>query len=327
MTILVTGGAGYIGSHMVLKLLDRGEDVVVIDNLSTGHDWAVAPGVNLYRADVSDKSALDAIFSRYRIDTVFHFAGAIIVSESVTQPLKYYSENTCKSRTLIEHASRNDVENFIYSSTAAVYGSPGMAPVDEQAVVAPESPYGTSKLMTEWMLRDLAASGSAMRYAALRYFNVAGADPLMRSGQSSRVSTHLIKIAAEAATGKRAGVEIFGDDFPTPDGTCVRDYIHVSDLADAHHCALSYLRAGGPSIAANCGYGHGYSVRQVIETVQAVSGVDFEVRAAPRRAGDAAMIVADPTLARTTLGWSPKFEDLELIIAHAIEWEKKLAKR
>jgi UDP-glucose 4-epimerase len=325
MTVLVTGGAGYIGSHMVLKLLEEREDVVVIDNLSAGHKWAVPAQAVFYNADIADQNALDSIFATHKIDAIMHFAGAIVVSQSVELPLDYYRENTCKSRTLIERALNEGVEHFIFSSTAAIYGAPGLAPVAESAPFAPESPYGTSKLMTEWMLRDVAAVNPGFRYAALRYFNVAGADPQMRAGQSSRVSTHLIKIAAEAATGKRDGISIFGDDFQTPDGTCVRDYIHVTDLANAHYQALSYLRKGGPSVAANCGYGSGYSVRQVVESVKAVSGVDFPVTPAPRRTGDAAMIVADSTLARDLLGWSPEFDDLETIIRHALEWEQRLA--
>lgn len=327
MTVLVTGGAGYIGSHMVLKLLEHNEEVVVIDNLSTGNEWAVSPQATFYKADIADPGALDTIFSNHKIDAIIHFAGLIIVSESVEVPLDYYSENTCKSRFLIQHALDAKVENFIFSSSAAVYGAPGLEPVSEAAPFAPESPYGTSKLMTELMLRDVAAVNPGFRYAALRYFNVAGADPQMRAGQSSRLSTHLIKIAAEAATGKRDGLQIFGDDFQTPDGTCVRDYIHVTDLAGAHYCALSYLRNGGASIAANCGYGSGYSVRQVVDAVKAVSGVDFKVTQAPRRAGDAAMIVADSTLARDALGWSPEFEDLETVIRHALQWERNLGNR
>lgn len=327
MAVLVTGGAGYIGSHMVLKLMDQKEDVIVLDDLSTGHEWSVPKGVPFYHADVADLKTLDDVFSRHDIDAVLHFAGAIVVQESVENPLKYYLQNSCKSRTLVDFIVARQVPHFLYSSSAAVYGAPGMEPVRETAPYDPQSPYGTSKLVAEWMLRDLAASIPAFRYAALRYFNVAGADPHMRSGQSSRVSTHLIKIAAEAAVGKRSGLQIYGDDFPTPDGTCVRDYIHVADLIDAHYCALEYLRNGGASLVANCGYGSGYSVRQVIDAVKAVSGADFEVSVARRRPGDAAMIVADPGLARKTLGWLPRFQDLDLIIAHAIEWERRLAEQ
>jgi UDP-glucose 4-epimerase len=327
MSVLVTGGAGYIGSHMVLELLDQGEDVVVIDNLLTGNVWAVPDSARFYKADIADGETLDAIFATYKIDAIIHFAGLIIVPDSVEKPLDYYHENTCKSRYLIQRALEAKVENFIFSSSAAVYGAPGLEPVTESAPFAPESPYGSSKLMTEWMLRDAAAANPGFRYAALRYFNVAGADPGMRAGQSSRQSTHLIKIAAEAATGKRDRLQIFGNDFETPDGTCVRDYIHVTDLAKAHYCALSYLRNGGPSIAANCGYGSGYSVRQVVDAVKAVSGVDFKVTEAPRRAGDAAMIVADSTWAREALGWTPELDDLETIIGHALQWEGKLGNR
>ncbi|WP_420406790.1 UDP-glucose 4-epimerase GalE [Hoeflea sp.] len=327
MSVLVTGGAGYIGSHMVLELLEHGEDVVVIDNLLTGNEWAVPDGTRFYKADIADASALDTIFATHEIDAIIHFAGLIIVPDSVSKPLDYYMENTCKSRYLIQRALEAEIGNFIFSSSAAVYGAPGLEPVTESAPFAPESPYGSSKLMTEWMLRDVAAANPGFRYAALRYFNVAGADPAMRAGQSSRQSTHLVKIAAEAATGKRDGLQIFGDDFETPDGTCVRDYIHVTDLAKAHYCALSYLRAGGPSVAANCGYGSGYSVRQVVDAVKAVSGVDFVVTQAPRRHGDPAMIVADPTFARETLGWSPELDDLETIIRHALQWEGRLGNR
>ncbi|KJS19394.1 MAG: UDP-glucose 4-epimerase [Hoeflea sp. BRH_c9] len=327
MAVLVTGGAGYIGGHMVLKLLDENEDVVVIDDFSTGQEWAVPAQVPLFRGDMADRSILDAIYSEHDIGSILHFSGSIVVSESVDLPLKYYRENSCKTLELIDYAAGKQTAHFIYSSSAAVYGAPGLEPVTETAPSAPESPYGTSKLVTEWMLRDFAASNPAFRYAALRYFNVAGADPLMRAGQSSGVSTHLIKIAAEAATGKRDGLQIFGDDFETPDGTCVRDYIHVTDLADAHYCALRHLRAGGPSVVANCGYGSGYSVRQVVDAVKAVSGVDFKVTQAPRRPGDAAMIVADSTFARTKLGWSPELDNLETIIRHALEWEHKLIDR
>ncbi|KGF67625.1 UDP-glucose 4-epimerase [Hoeflea sp. BAL378] len=327
MTVLVTGGAGYIGSHMVLALLERDEDVVVVDNLVTGHEWAVPAGATFYKADIADPAALDRVFASHRIDAVMHFAGLIIVPESVRLPLDYYRENTCASGVLIQRALEAGVESFIFSSSAAVYGAPGLEPVKETAPFAPTSPYGTSKLMTEWMLRDVAAVNPGFRYAALRYFNVAGADPEMRAGQSSGPSTHLIKIAAEAATGKRDGIAIYGDDFDTPDGTCVRDYIHVTDLADAHYAALSYLRAGGASMAANCGYGVGYSVRQVVDAVKAVSGVDFRVTQAPRRAGDPAMIVAAPGFAREVLGWTPRLDDLPTIIRHALQWESLLSDR
>ncbi|OCW58349.1 UDP-glucose 4-epimerase GalE [Hoeflea olei] len=327
MSVLVTGGAGYIGSHMVLELLARNEDVVVIDNLCTGNAWAVPAGATFYRADIGDAQALETIFSAHDIEAVIHFAGLIVVPDSVERPLDYYGENTCKSRVLIAHALAAGVRHFIFSSSAAVYGAPGLEPVVETAPFAPESPYGASKMMTELMLRDVSAVNPEFRSFCLRYFNVAGADPKMRAGQSSGRSTHLIKIAAEAATGKRDRVQVFGDDFETPDGTCVRDYVHVTDLARAHFGALDYLRRGGASMAVNCGSGSGYSVREVIAAVKAVSGVDFPVERAPRRAGDAAMIVADSTLARDVLGWAPEYGDLETIITHAIEWERRLAAR
>ncbi len=327
MSVLVTGGAGYIGSHMALRLLDAGEDVVVLDDLSTGHEWAVPAGAELVRGDVGDAGLVSEIIESRGIDAVMHFAGSILVFESVADPLGYYLNNTVNTRTLVEAALRCGVGQFVFSSTAAVYGSPGMEPIGEDAPVRPQSPYGTSKLVSEWILRDTAAANPQFRYAALRYFNVAGADPQLRSGQSSKVSTHLIKIAAEAASGKRPSMKMFGDDYPTPDGTCVRDYIHVWDLADAHYRALEHLRAGGESLVANCGYGHGFSVREVIDAVRRVSGVDFAVEKAERRPGDPAMIVANPGLAREVLGWTPRFDDLDTIISHAIAWEEALRRR
>jgi UDP-glucose 4-epimerase len=323
MCVLVTGGAGYIGSHMVWELLDAGEDVVVIDRLSTGFEWAVAPEATLVVGDIADQALVSAAMREHGVDAVIHFAGSIIVPESVSDPLSYYENNTCKTRALIEAAVRNGVKHFIFSSTAAVYGAGGMEPVPEDARLAPESPYGASKLMSEWMLRD-AAAAHGLGYTILRYFNVAGADPRGRTGQSSRVATHLIKIAAETVVGKRASMQIFGTDYPTPDGTCVRDYIHVSDLAAAHRLALERLRAGGSSIVANCGYGHGYSVREVIEAVRRVHGRDFEVRESGRRPGDAAAIVANSDLARRELGWTPKLDDLERIVSDALAWERIL---
>ena len=257
MAVLVTGGAGYIGSHMVWELLDSGEeDVVVIDRLSTGFDWAVAPEAKFVVGDVADKELVGALIREHGIDAIIHFAGSIVVPESVADPLAYYENNTSKTRTLIETAVRAGVSNFIFSSTAAVYGSAGLEPVVEDAGTVPESPYGRSKLMSEWMLRD-AAAAHGLRYTALRYFNVAGADPKGRTGQSTPGATHLIKVASETALGKRAAMQVFGTDYPTPDGTCMRDYIHVSDLAAAHRLALQRLRAGGGNLVANCGYGHG----------------------------------------------------------------------
>ncbi|MER2535786.1 MAG: UDP-glucose 4-epimerase GalE [Rhizobiaceae bacterium] len=326
MSVLVTGGAGYIGSHMVWELLDAGEDVVVIDRLSTGFEWAVAPEARLVVGDIGDQALVSAAMREHGVDAVIHFAGSIVVPESVSDPLSYYENNTCKTRALIETAVKNGVKHFIFSSTAAVYGAGGMEPVPEDARLAPESPYGASKLMSEWMLRD-AAAAHGLGYTILRYFNVAGADPRGRTGQSSRVATHLIKIAAETVVGKRASMQIFGTDYPTPDGTCVRDYIHVSDLAAAHRLALERLRAGGSSIVANCGYGHGYSVREVIDAVRRVHGRDFDVRETGRRPGDAAAIVANSDLARRELGWTPTLDDLERIVSDALSWERTLTTR
>lgn len=324
MSVLVTGGAGYIGSHMVWELLDAGEEVVVVDRLSTGFDWAVAPEARLVVGDIADRALVSSIMRECRVDAVIHFAGSIIVPESVSDPLAYYENNTCKTRALIETAIGCGVSHFIFSSTAAVYGAGGLEPVGEDARLAPESPYGVSKLMSEWMLRDAAAAHD-LKYTALRYFNVAGADPRGRTGQSSRVATHLIKIAAETVVGKRSFMQIFGTDYPTPDGTCIRDYIHVSDLAAAHRLALERLRAGGASMVANCGYGHGYSVREVIEAVQRVHGSPLDVREAGRRTGDAASIVANSDLARRELGWRPAFDDLERIVSDALAWERILS--
>jgi len=326
VSVLVTGGAGYIGSHMVWKLLDEGEDVVVIDRLSTGFDWAVAPEAELVIADVADQETVEAVIRRRGVDAIIHFAGSIVVPESVSDPLGYYLNNTVRSRALLESAVRQGVPHFIFSSTAAVYGTPDEVPVAEDAATRPESPYGASKLMTEWMLRDTAAAHD-FAYAALRYFNVSGADPRMRTGQSTKGATHLIKVASEAATGKRPFIEVYGTDYPTPDGTCIRDYIHVSDLVEAHYLALRRLRAGGGSIVANCGYGRGYSVREVVDTVKKVVGRDFEVRMQGRRPGDAVTVVANAERARREFGWTPRYDDLSTIVAHAAEWEERLRMR
>ena len=327
MAVLVTGGAGYIGSHMVWELLDSGEeDVVVIDRLSTGFDWAVAPEATFVVGDVADKELVGALIREHGIDAIIHFAGSIVVPESVADPLAYYENNTSKTRTLIETAVRAGVSNFIFSSTAAVYGSAGLEPVVEDAGTVPESPYGRSKLMSEWMLRD-AAAAHGLRYTALRYFNVAGADPKGRTGQSTPGATHLIKVASETALGKRAAMQVFGTDYPTPDGTCMRDYIHVSDLAAAHRLALQRLRAGGGNLVANCGYGHGYSVLEVIDAVRRACGHDFAVNLGPRRPGDAAAIVANSDRARGELGWVPRRDDLDLIVGDALEWERILARK
>ncbi len=323
MAVLVTGGAGYIGSHMVWRLLDQGEDVVVLDRLSTGFDWAVPAEAELVVGDIADQALVEETIRRRKVDAIIHFAGSVVVPDSVADPLGYYFNNTVKSRSLIESAVKCAVPHFIFSSTAAVYGTPEVSPVGEAASLRPESPYGTSKLMTEIMLRDTAAAHD-LAYTVLRYFNVAGADPGLRTGQSTKGATHLIKVAAEAATGKRANMDVFGTDYPTPDGTCIRDYIHVSDLADAHAAALARLRAGGESLTANCGYGKGYSVLEVIDAVKRVTGRDFETRIAERRAGDAVSIVADPALAKAEFGWKPRFDDLDTIVSHAVRWEEHL---
>ncbi|MFC3208925.1 UDP-glucose 4-epimerase GalE [Aquamicrobium soli] len=327
MSVLVTGGAGYIGSHMVWELCDAGEQVVVVDRLSTGFDWAVAPEAHLVVGDIADRPLLESTIREHKVDSIIHFAGSIVVPESVADPLGYYENNTCKSRTLIETAIRLGVRNFIFSSTAAVYGGAGIEPVREQAPLTPESPYGRSKLMTEWMLQDAGAANPDFHYTALRYFNVAGADPKGRTGQSTKGATHLIKVACETALGKRAQLEVFGTDYPTPDGTCVRDYIHVSDLAAAHRLALERLRAGGSSLVANCGYGHGYSVLEVIDSVRRMHGADLNVRMGGRRAGDPPSIVANSQLAQRELGWVPARADLDLIVADALRWEDALSRR
>ena len=326
MAVLVTGGAGYIGSHMVLRLCDAGEQVVVLDNLTTGFDWAVDPRAALVEGNAGDTELVSRLVAEHGIDAIIHFAGSIVVPESVADPLKYYANNTATSRNLIEAAVTAGVKHFIFSSTAAVYGNAGLLPVAEDNALAPESPYGRSKLMTEMMLADVAAA-YPLRYGVLRYFNVAGADPLKRSGQSSPTATHLIKVASQAALGQRPGVGIFGTDFPTPDGTGVRDYIHVTDLVEAHALLLDYLRAGGRSQTMNCGYGHGYSVREVIGMVRTVSGVDFPVTEEPRRAGDPASIVARADRVREVLGWVPAHEDLSEIVGAALAWERYLATR
>ncbi len=326
MAVLVTGGAGYIGSHMVWELLDAGEEVVVLDRLSTGFDWAVAPEAKLYRGDVGDAELVSGILRDHAVDAIIHFAGSVVVPDSVADPLGYYENNTGRTRTLLETAVRAGVPHFIFSSTAAVYGSVGMEPVREDARLAPESPYGRSKLMSEWMLAD-AARAHQLRYTALRYFNVAGADPRGRTGQSTAGATHLIKVACETATGKRASMEVFGTDYPTPDGTCVRDYIHVSDLVAAHRLALARLRAGGDSLVANCGYSHGYSVLEVIDAVRRVSGCDLTVNTGQRRIGDAASVIADSALARRELAWVPRHDDLERIVSDALSWEAMLTRK
>jgi UDP-glucose 4-epimerase len=323
MSVLVTGGAGYIGSHMVLELLDAGEKVVVIDNLSTGFRWAVEPGATLVVGDIADTDLVKKTIQVHGVKAIIHFAGSIVVPESVADPLYYYSNNTAKSRGLIQCAVETGVQQFIFSSTAAVYGNPLENPVSEAAVPAPMSPYGSSKLMTEIMLADT-ANAHDFRFVALRYFNVAGADPKGRSGQSTPKATHLIKVACETAIGKRMQMEVYGTDYPTHDGTCVRDYIHVKDLARAHMSALAHLRKGGASNIYNCGYSKGFSVHDVIAAVKRVSGKDFKVKLSPRRAGDPAAIVAASTKIRTELGWVPEHDDLDTIVSQALAWEKRV---
>ncbi|MEX1059911.1 MAG: UDP-glucose 4-epimerase GalE [Methyloceanibacter sp.] len=323
MGVLVTGGAGFIGSHMVLELLDAGEDVVVLDNLSTGFRWAVPGEAKFVEGDVGDRDLVSRLFLSNSIDAIIHFAGSVVVPESVADPLGYYLNNTCKSRLLIASAVQIKVPHFIFSSTAAVYGMPKENPVAEGVRLEPMSPYGTSKLMTELMLRDTARA-HYLRYVALRYFNVAGADPLGRSGQSTARATHLVKVACETALGERPYLEVFGTDYPTPDGTCVRDYIHVSDLVRAHLDALRYLRAGGESEVLNCGYGSGFSVLDVIGSVKRVSHSDFAVRIGPRREGDPAAIVAKADRISEVLGWKPRLNDLDTLVGHALAWEKRL---
>ena len=323
MTILVTGGAGYIGSHMVNTLADAGEQVVVLDNLSTGFEWAIPKGVPLVIGETGDQLRVAALIAEHRVDAIIHFAASIVVPDSVRDPLGYYRNNTMNSRALLEVAINSGVRQFIFSSTAAVYGNPEKAPVSEDATLAPMSPYGNSKLMTEIMLKDVGAAYD-LNYVILRYFNVAGADPALRTGQSTVGATHLIKVAVEAALGMRPKLDIYGTDYNTPDGTCVRDYIHVTDLANAHMAALTHLRRGGDSATFNCGYGHGYSVLEVVDAVKRVSGRDFKVELAPRRPGDPAMIVADSARIRAQLGWAPRFDNLDTIVDHALAWERRL---
>lgn len=326
MAVLVTGGAGYIGSHMALALTDAKEDIIVLDNLSTGFWWAVPGVAKLIEGDIADEALLDRIMGESPIDAIIHFAGSIVVPESVSDPLGYYLNNTVKSRALIAAAVRHKVPRFIFSSTAAVYGNPLTNPVFESAAPAPMSPYGTSKLMTEFMLRD-SQIAYGLNYVALRYFNVAGADPEGRSGQSTPRATHLIKVACQTALGQRDHMEVFGTDYDTPDGTCLRDYIHVSDLITAHMDALRYLRNGGESGIFNCGYGKGYSVREVVKAVEKAVGHEFDVRMAERRPGDPAAIVAGAELVRSVLGWQPRYNDLDFIVSSALAWEDKLARK
>jgi UDP-glucose 4-epimerase len=323
MTVLVTGGAGYVGSHTVYELLDAGERVLVLDNLSAGCVAALPDPALAVVGDAGDEMLVASLIETHRIDAIMHFAGSIVVPESMRDPLGYYRNNTVNSRALIEAAIRGGVSHFIFSSSAAVYGNPAHVPVPEDAPLAPVSPYGWSKLMTEVVLRD-AAAAHGLGFVILRYFNVAGADPKLRTGQSTPNATHLIKVAVQTALGLRPLLEVFGTDYPTPDGTCVRDYIHVSDLARAHRAALDHLRAGGASSTLNCGYGRGYSVLEVIDAVRRAAGADLPVRMAPRRPGDPASIVAQAARIRDVLRWTPQFDNLDTIVSHALAWERRL---
>lgn len=323
MAVLVTGGAGYIGSHMVLQLLDAGEGVVVLDNLSTGFRAAVPEGATLVVGDFGDEELVGGLVDQHGIDAIAHFAAKVVVPDSMSDPLGYYLNNTSKARNLVETAVRTGVKHFIFSSTAAVYGETDLGAVTEDRPLAPVSPYGRSKLVVEWMLTD-AGRAHDFRSVVLRYFNVAGADPLGRSGQSTRNATHLIKVAVQTALGRRPALEIFGSDYPTPDGTCLRDYIQVTDLVRAHLDALRYLRAGGESLTCNCGYARGFSVREVVDVVKQVSGVDFAVKMSGRRNGDPAAIVAANDRIKRTLGWTPQHDDLREIVSQALRWEQRL---
>ncbi|MFZ1813483.1 MAG: UDP-glucose 4-epimerase GalE [Rhizobiaceae bacterium] len=325
MSVLVTGGAGYIGSHMVWELVDHGEEPIILDNLSTGFAWALPERAKLVVGDVGDQALVEETIRKHRIDTIIHFAGSVVVPESMTNPLKYYDNNTAKTRNLVESAVRTGIDKFIFSSTAAVYGAPlTSGPIREDAILNPMSPYGSSKLMSEIMIRD-AANAHGLRYVMLRYFNVAGCDPKMRTGQSTEGATHLIKLACETALGKRPEFSILGTDYDTPDGTCVRDFIHVSDLVNAHYVALNFLRQGGLKFTANCGYSKGYSVREVVDAVKAASGRNFKVLEKDRRPGDIPALTANAHRLVSRLGWKPRHDDLATIITTALNWEAKLS--
>ena len=323
MAVLVTGGAGYIGSHMVWALRDAGQRVVVLDDLSTGFKRAVPDGVPLVVGDFGDEALVMHLLAEHDVDAIIHFAAKIVVPESLADPLGYYLNNTAKARNLIAAAVGSGVGHFIFSSTAAVYGEPRATPVREEAETSPISPYGRSKLMVEWMLEDV-GHAHPLTYTILRYFNVAGADPQGRTGQSTPDATHLIKVAVQTALGRRAGMEVFGTDYDTPDGSCLRDYIHVSDLVQAHLDALARLRAGGGNLVCNVGYERGLSVLEVIDVVKRVSGTDFPVRISGRRGGDPAAIIASNERVRRELGWTPRHADVEGIVRSALDWERRL---
>jgi UDP-glucose 4-epimerase len=324
MTILVTGGAGYIGSHMVHELTDAGEPVVVLDNLSTGFRFLIPGSVPFVSGSTGDRDLVKKTIERHGVTAIIHFAASVVVPDSISNPLGYYRNNTMNTCSLLDVAIESGVRQFIFSSTAAVYGNAEQNPVPENAATAPISPYGTSKLMSEIMLHD-AGKAHGLRFVILRYFNVAGADPKLRTGQATAGATHLIKVACEAALGKRPKMDIYGTDFPTPDGTGIRDYIHVSDLARAHSAALAHLRRGGASKTFNCGYGKGASVLEVIDSVRRISGRDFPVEVCGRRPGDPAALVANVDRIRATLDWRPQFQDLDTIVAHAYAWERRLS--
>jgi UDP-glucose 4-epimerase len=323
MAVLVTGGAGYIGSHMVRALTDAGESAIVIDNLSTGFSAFLPEAVPLFIGDAADENLVEGVIAAHDIDAIIHFAGSVVVPDSMRDPLAYYRNNTMTTRNLLNAAVKSGVKRFIFSSTAAVYGNPDRMPVSEETPTRPLSPYGSSKLMSEIMLHDT-ASAHAMNTVVLRYFNVAGADPQARIGLATLGATHLLKIAVEAATGQRAKIDVFGTDYPTADGSCVRDFIHVCDLVQAHRAALSYLRGGGASTTLNCGYGRGYSVLETIAAVRRVSQRNFAVQYAERRPGDIMTMIADTSRIRATLDWMPQYDDLDTIAKHALAWEEKL---
>ena len=319
--ILITGGAGYIGSHMVWELLDAGEDVVVLDNLSTGFEWALPAEAAFYKGDVADRRLVRRIIKQHQVDAIIHFAGSVVVPDSIANPLGYYENNTCKSRALIAHAVECGVKHFIFSSTAAIYAAGGAEPLDEEALIAPQTPYGMSKLMVELMLRDVAIA-HPLNYAVLRYFNVAGADPKGRTGQSTAGATHLIKVVCEAAAGKRGHVDVYGSDYDTPDGTCIRDYVHVCDLVDAHVLGLKWLTDGKGSRVFNLGTGKGFSVREVIDASRSVTNREVPHSEGPRRAGDATKLVSGSTRAAAELGWEPSRSTMPQMIADAWRWHQ-----
>ncbi len=321
--VLITGGAGYIGSHAALSFLEAGFGVIVVDDLSTGRRSAVAAGAEFVEGDAGNAATMNRVMADENVAAVVHFAGSIVVPESVEKPLMYYDNNTCAALRLIRCCVEAGIKTFLFSSTAAVYGMPAVIPVCEDSPTQPINPYGWSKLMVEYILRDTAAA-HGLRYAALRYFNVAGADPQGRIGQSTPKATHLIKVACEVAAGRRDHMKLFGTDYDTPDGTAIRDYIHVTDLADAHVQAVQALLDGADSMVMNCGYGHGHSVREVVEAVNLVAGIRLDARAEARRPGDAAQLVADTSLIRRTLGWTPRYADLDFIVKTALDWERSL---